>query len=476
MIWDTLDPLQKRQYGVLLGALHLPERFDDLSRKLFKDQAALALYDTALEIRKLPDGDNKLKQKEAFNERLKEKYWETDRDLFNHILAVLNQGTVTVYEDVDYLTWKRELDEQLHKRRLGFRLDDITRAREEGRDEDAVRYAKDVVTLNEDGPSGLSKGRLGDRLSEVVLSSSDLTDLVIPPRKRLLGDWLCRGDLGFVYAPRGVGKTWFSLGLAHAIAAGGSFGPWNGGEGARTLYVDGEMPLELSKERNEALNQDGDLTWLHHEQLYLKLEEVINLSLPQWQEAITQMVLDEGMEVVVLDNLSCLISGVRENAGEDWEQLAPWLLHLRRIGVTVIMVHHAGRSGKMRGHTKKEDQASWIISLEDTKDGGEAGARFVVHFSKPSRNTPDGVPDTGWSFVTEDGALSVSHQAAETIDRVVALVNDGYTSCTEIAEALDKSKGTISKVAKRAERQGLICVNGNRYEPSNVRSFPRVSS
>ena len=107
---------------------------------------------------------------------------------------------------------------------------------------------------------------------------------------------------------------------------------------------------------------------------------------------------------------------------------------------------------------------------------GRRRTRSAVHFSKPSRNSADGVPDSGWSFVTEDGELSVSHQAAETIDRVVALVNDGYTSCTEIAEALDKSKGTISKVAKRAERQGLICVNGNRYEPSNVRSFPRVSS
>ena len=113
---------------------------------------------------------------------------------------------------------------------------------------------------------------------------------------------------------------------------------------------------------------------------------------------------------------------------------------------------------------------------QDTKDGGEPGAQCVVHFSKPSRNSADGVPDSGWSFVTKDGELSVSHQAAETIDRVVALVHDGYASCTDIAEALDKSKGTISKVAKRAERQGLICVNGNRYEPGNVRSFPRVSS
>jgi len=60
-----------------------------------------------------------------------------------------------------------------------------------------------------------------DALSESAVTSSELRSLKLTPRKKLLGDWFCESDLGFIFAFRGTGKTWFAAAMARAIAGGG---------------------------------------------------------------------------------------------------------------------------------------------------------------------------------------------------------------------------------------------------------------
>src|SRR5260370_35247156 len=52
-----------------------------------------------------------------------------------------------------------------------------------------------------------------EAIDKSVVSSSELRSLKLQPRKQLLGDWFCEGDLGFIFAFRGVGKTWLALGI-----------------------------------------------------------------------------------------------------------------------------------------------------------------------------------------------------------------------------------------------------------------------
>lgn len=61
-----------------------------------------------------------------------------------------------------------------------------------------------------------------DALNESVITSSELSDLKLTPRRKLLGDWFCEGDLGFIFAFRGVGKTWLALAISQALSTGGS--------------------------------------------------------------------------------------------------------------------------------------------------------------------------------------------------------------------------------------------------------------
>ena len=108
-----------------------------------------------------------------------------------------------------------------------------------------------------------------DVFSRGTLSGRQLRELEIIPRAKLLDDWLAESDLGFLFAARGVEKTWLALLLAIGIADNKKVGPWNPAGAHPVLYVDGEMPLELIQTRNALLAQSGDnLHYINHEWLF----------------------------------------------------------------------------------------------------------------------------------------------------------------------------------------------------------------
>jgi len=131
-----------------------------------------------------------------------------------------------------------------------------------------------------------------------------------------------------------------------------------------------------------------------------------------------------------------------------------------------VIVHHAGRSGEMRGTSKREDNVFWIIALDDAKnnDDDKRGARFVSRFTKPSRNTQEEVSTYEWHFVTEpNGEVSISHKMAQTMDVFLGLISDGVSDCGAIAEEMKISKASVSRMAKKAEGARKIIIKSRRY-------------
>jgi AAA domain-containing protein/CHC2-type zinc finger protein len=238
-----------------------------------------------------------------------------------------------------------------------------------------------------------------DALNESVVTSLELRDLELVPRKKLLGEWFCEGDLGFIFAFRGVGKTWLALAIAQALSTGGTLGDWKAHQKVRVLYVDGEMPADLMRSRCQGLEAINDhLQFLNHEILFDRTGKALNITNPEVQEAITKRCLTSGVKVVIVDNLSTLATGMKENEADSWELVNNWLLDLRRRKIAVVIVHHAGRSGEMRGTSKREDNVFWIVALDDVKGRADdkRGARFISRFTKPSRNTQEEVPAYAW--------------------------------------------------------------------------------
>jgi putative DNA primase/helicase len=165
------------------------------------------------------------------------------------------------------------------------------------------------------------------------------------------------------------------------------------------------------------------------------------------------------VKVLFLDNLSTLATGIRENEADSWELVNPWLLDLRRRKIAVVIIHHAGRSGEMRGTTKREDNVFWIIALDDMKNDADdkRGARFISRFTKASRNTQDEIPAYEWHFVTEsNGELSIKHKPAQSLAVFRSVIESGVIKCDEIADAMKLPKYAISRMAKQAEVAGWL--------------------
>ena len=219
-----------------------------------------------------------------------------------------------------------------------------------------------------------------EHLDKATCSSAGLAQLNVPPREPILGEWFKEADLGFIFGARGLGKTWLALLIGRQCAEGGSVAEWKVHKPRRVLYVDGEMALDSIRERDAGLSTapaDG-MFYLQHEALFHLTGKVLNLTDPILQAAILEDCLRKKLEVLILDNLSCLFTGIKENDADAWEKVLPWLLELRRNRIAVIIIAHAGRNGFMRGTSRREDAANWIIQLTAAKDDGRNSKRGKV--------------------------------------------------------------------------------------------------
>jgi putative DNA primase/helicase len=74
------------------------------------------------------------------------------------------------------------------------------------------------------------------------------------------------------------------------------------------------------------------------------VEGGINLSTEHGQEALEPLL--SGIDLLILDNLSTLLPSRSETASDAWVPIQTWLLKLRRQGISVLLVHHAGTNGR----------------------------------------------------------------------------------------------------------------------------------
>jgi hypothetical protein len=320
-----------------------------------------------------------------------------------------------------------------------------------------VQVIEELSKLNQ---SGESEKSWNDALNAAVVTSSELHDLELTPREKLLDDWFCEGDLGFIFAFRGVGKTWLALAIAQALSTAAKLGEWQAHEAVKVLYVDGEMPPDLMRVRCKGLQaSNANLEFLNHEILFDRTSKTLNIINPEVQQAITARCVNSHAKVLILDNLSTLASGMKENEADSWELVNNWLLDLRRHRIAVIVVHHAGRSGEMRGTSRREDNVFWIIALDDARKDADdkRGARFISRFTKPSRNTQEEVPAYEWHFVTDlNGGVSIGHKQAQTLDVFRRIIEAGVTKPIEIAKEMKLPDYTVSRMAKKASDAGWL--------------------
>lgn len=295
-----------------------------------------------------------------------------------------------------------------------------------------------------------------------VVNILELANHRFMPREQILSPWCLTQSLNMIYAWRGVGKTHVALGIAFAIATGGTFLCWKAAARRKVLYLDGEMPGASLQNRLTALiaASDDDFDPDYFRILTPDLQEGVmpDICTLEGQFAVDEMLGDA--EVIIVDNLSSLArSGGNENAAESVEMTSGWALRMRQQKRTVIFVHHSGKGGEQRGTSKREDILDVVISLKRPPDYQPSeGAKFEVHFQKgrdlqgedaePFEATLDTNPDGRQSWI-------ISKLEDSTFDRVVKLANEGLSQA-EIATELNVNKSNVSRHVKRARSDGLI--------------------
>jgi putative DNA primase/helicase len=294
------------------------------------------------------------------------------------------------------------------------------------------------------------------------LGLTEFMALEIPPREMLLSPILPERSLAMLYAPRGTGKSFLALSIAIAAASGGSLLRWAAPRPRRVLFVDGEMPLpDLQSRLNAALNDTnlklaGNLKILAAD----KTERGINLSAAEDQKAL-EAHLNE-VDLLILDNLSTLTSGA-EGASDAWLPMQNWLLKLRRQGLAVLLVHHAGVNGKQRGTSRREDALDTVIALRRPADySPEQGARFEVHMEKARTLVGDGAAPFEACvepFEISEGASGVRWLAKDlrlpVLCRAAELFKAGHT-VRQVAGALGISRSEAGRLRLQAADEGLF--------------------
>jgi hypothetical protein len=237
----------------------------------------------------------------------------------------------------------------------------------------------------------------------------------------------------------------------------------------RVLYVDGEMSMDGIRERDRALaaGPSQNIIYLQHEALFHLTGKVLNLTDPDAQAALLEKCRQDKIDILFLDNLSCLFSGMRENDADAWDRVLPWLLDLRRNRIAVIFIAHSGRNGLMRGTSRREDAAFWIINLSELKESGEDrhGAKFVARFVKNRHTSDADSPSLEWRFVRppNDPKAYVTWKRVVAPDVFRKCIEDGLSSASEIAQEMGVSRGQVSKLAAKAIKGGWLKKKGREY-------------
>ncbi len=288
--------------------------------------------------------------------------------------------------------------------------------------------------------------------------------LDVKPRAHLLAPIFPEKGLYMLYAPRGMGKTFLALALAYAAAGGGSVCRWKAPSPRRVLYIDGEMPLATVQERLRAIIA-GTTDHPAAEDFLILAADYFPEGLPNLATAPGQAIIEtmlDGVSLVVIDNVSTLAAGGHDNDAESWTPVQGWLLKLRRLGVSVLLVHHAGKGGQQRGTSRREDTLDTVIALRHPSDYSPSeGARFNVHIEKARGAYGDDVKPFEAKLVVVNGAAAwVTRDLVDAdLDRVIALAKDGL-SVRDIAEETGMSKSAVHRLKKRAEADGQVFPKG----------------
>lgn len=289
-----------------------------------------------------------------------------------------------------------------------------------------------------------------------AINMEDFLAITLPERDFLLRPVIPTQGIAILFAPRGIGKTFAALGIALAVAGALSIFNWHAPQARNVLYVDGEMPAISMQERLAALSLGMAAPPRALQNLSIITPDMQPRSMPDLATTYGQQALEpflSGVNMLVLDNLATLCRTGKENESQSWTPIQTWLLDLRRRGMAVLLVHHAGKSGDQRGTSAREDIMDTVISLRRPKIYNVAeGARFEVHLTKARGIVGEEALPFEVHLRSEDNRLlwDVSDLVNVQAEELKRLLAEGL-SLRDCSDEMGVSKSVLHRLKKRLE-------------------------
>lgn len=283
------------------------------------------------------------------------------------------------------------------------------------------------------------------------------------PKENLVGEWLKKSDIVLLYAMRGVGKTYICSYLAHSFASNQKFLGYPCVR-SKIIYFDGEMGNRAFKERfNQIdLNPDNDsgivsgFFFSHHFDDNQN-QKAWNLSTFEGQAMYDKKIEECEADIIFLDNYNCLTRKIdaRDNDFDMWLRVEEWLIKKRTQGKTVILIHHAGKSGQQLGTSQRENAVDLMIGLKYTGidlKKGYSGLEFLVEKTRGIHK--DKIKEKFCQFTIEDNKFKIEFENLhkKKRDEVIRLDLAGLKK-TEIATKLKIEQFIVSEILIENERR-----------------------
>ena len=292
-----------------------------------------------------------------------------------------------------------------------------------------------------------------------AISMEEFLLSTLPERDYLLHPVIPEQGIVMLVAKRGIGKTFTALHMSLSVAGGLSLFNWHAPKARRVLYVDGEMPAISMQERLAAL-ATGMAAPPHAMQNFsIITPDIQSRPMPDLATTYGQQALEPflaGVDLLVLDNLATLCRTGKENESQSWTPMQTWLLDLRRRGMAVLLVHHAGKSGDQRGTSAREDIMDTVISLRrPTTYSVAEGARFEVHLTKARGIVGEDAMPFEVHLRSEGNQLiwDVNEPVNVQAEQLKQLLAEGF-SIRDCADEMGVSKSVVHRLKKKLEEGG----------------------
>lgn len=296
-----------------------------------------------------------------------------------------------------------------------------------------------------------------------IITRDDLARLPAP--EPLIGDTLDRGTVAVLAGSWGSGKSFLALDWAACVATGR---PWHGREIERTrvLYVAAEGAAGLHARLSAWEAAWG--TTVHPDYLNV-LPMAPNLSRASERLALIDAVKLNGYGLVVIDTLAKCAVGMDENAARDMGVMVDVLYRIQAATPhgTVLVLHHAGKSGTIRGSSALEAGVDTVYLVR--KDGDE------VTLSRAKAK--DRAQDDEHQLVlrpidgTESAILSVRDDV-RTVSRTEELMSvfmsafsETGASKADLRAAADMAPASFARALNNLVRDGSIVNTGTDRTP-----------